>query len=349
MLYILLSAIANVAIGSGIAFQKLALKRISLLSNGTRNAQSEITFSERFKSSLWRFAFVSTYLAEAANFIALGNIPTSIIAPLGILAVIANAFLSVRFLGEKISGTQVRAYILLSVGVLVILTCSPKSSNINLDNVIYAFTSYKFKLFVFLVAVGISYHAFCILVRGQKVLMKYVAIIALLGSITVSTGKFLSILVQSSSLPASPAPSVQFIADNSTATPHTQSTSPSQQEQQIILQDPTVIPSFLPFLGLLIFCTVLLEIIKQKTLARFPASQFQPLFYALYNMSAVVSSAILFNEIGDGIWENFVFLTGFVVGLFLVMFGARRMQGEEGSGSSDWKRSLPLRDALRLD
>ncbi|KAJ2630379.1 hypothetical protein IW137_005005 [Coemansia sp. RSA 1287] len=67
------------------------------------------------------------------------------------------------------------------------------------------------------------------------------------------------------------------------------------------------------------------ESFRQQALGKYPVMQFQPVFFATYNVVATLSGLLLFKEL-DGWMHALVFFSVFSIGIGLILYGSRFLQ-----------------------
>ncbi|KAF8314714.1 DUF803-domain-containing protein [Clavulina sp. PMI_390] len=90
------------------------------------------TESDYLKSKLWWFGFALMNIGEIGNFLSYGFAPASLVAPLGAFALIANCFFAPLMLKEKFQKLDLLGLALCIVGIITIVI-GGKTSDIRLD------------------------------------------------------------------------------------------------------------------------------------------------------------------------------------------------------------------------
>lgn len=185
---IIISICGNVVISVSLNIQKYAHMR-----QPQRGAEPYYT------SGLWWFGVILMGAGELGNFAAYGFAPASLIAPLGCVAVISSAIISVVFLKETLRASDIIGGILAMVGTYILVTFAPHSSNHITASLIQRYTV-SWHFLIYLLAEGIL---FCILLYLYKIKrVKHIVIVlllvALLASLTVISVKAVSGLIAES-------------------------------------------------------------------------------------------------------------------------------------------------------
>uniref|UniRef100_A0A8C5AZN8 NIPA like domain containing 2 n=1 Tax=Gadus morhua TaxID=8049 RepID=A0A8C5AZN8_GADMO len=187
----------------------------SLLSSSlkyTHVRQAQRGLKPYYTSRLWWCGVLLMGVGELGNFAAYGFAPASLIAPLGCVAVIASAIISVAFLKETLRATDIvgkqnemvlkpfgTCGILTITGTYVLVTFAPhNSTHITAMLVQYYAMSLTFVIYLFVEAV-----LFCVLLYLYKMQkLKHVVVVllmvALLASMTVISVKAVSGMITES-------------------------------------------------------------------------------------------------------------------------------------------------------
>ncbi|KAI8921979.1 hypothetical protein DFJ77DRAFT_436352 [Powellomyces hirtus] len=381
-LFGLLAAIlGNCAIGTGQTLQKYALNHLASLTYLPRRRPNPATgivphapaipIATRLRNRTWLTGLLMTYLGEACgNWIALSFVSAAVVTPLGIVAVIVNAVLANRYLGEQVGRRQRRGYALVALGVLVVLIAAPKQA----AGAEYTETSgevlreccgtrsFFMGLGILISAAGAVMTVLLNAARaGHSGFMRksraiggknadlylHVAVCSLLGGITITCGKILSVLARlqatqrSLSIPAAEVVATT-VSKNATATI---SASDTTIPAHVASNASAVFPLFC-ILVLLVCSIIATEYFRQQAYARYPVSRFQPLMYAGVNGCAVLSNVILFHELPT----TSAFLRFFVLfgcGMTIISMGLKIAQKDDGPGAFNNVSSVPVKTARR--
>ncbi|KAG8441793.1 hypothetical protein GDO86_010827 [Hymenochirus boettgeri] len=146
-----------------------------------------------YHSKLWWLGMLLMGLGELGNFAAYGFAPATVIAPLGCVAVIGSAAISVVFLKETLKPSDVIGGTLSIAGTYFIVSFSP--------NISEEVTAVKVQKYVvswpFLVYLVIEIIVFCVLLyylkkKGLTHIVVLLVLVALLASLTVISVKAVS-------------------------------------------------------------------------------------------------------------------------------------------------------------
>ncbi|XP_071837936.1 NIPA-like protein 2 isoform X2 [Apostichopus japonicus] len=85
---------------------------------------SSVPADTYLKSKLWWLGITLMLIGEVGNFMAYGFGPASVVAPLGTTTVVANAYIAIIFLGEKLRWQDVIGTYIIIVGAFLIITFS---------------------------------------------------------------------------------------------------------------------------------------------------------------------------------------------------------------------------------
>ncbi|XP_063306371.1 NIPA-like protein 2 [Pelobates fuscus] len=146
-----------------------------------------------YKSKLWWCGIIVMGIGELGNFAAYGFAPATLIAPLGCVAVIGSAAISVVFLKETLRASDVIGGSLAIAGTYLLVTFSP--------NVFQEITAVKVQRYIiswqFLVYMILEIIIFCILLylykrKGVNHIVVLLLLVALLASLAVISVKAVS-------------------------------------------------------------------------------------------------------------------------------------------------------------
>ncbi|NP_001079498.1 uncharacterized protein LOC379185 [Xenopus laevis] len=146
-----------------------------------------------YKSKLWWFGMFLMGVGELGNFTAYGFAPATLIAPLGCVAVIGSAAISVVFLKETLRPSDIVGGTLSIAGTYLLVTFSP--------NVSEEITALKVQRYVvswpFLLYLIIEIIIFCVLLyflerKGLNHIVVLLLLVSLLASLTVISVKAVS-------------------------------------------------------------------------------------------------------------------------------------------------------------
>ncbi|KAJ3087547.1 hypothetical protein HK102_010816 [Quaeritorhiza haematococci] len=342
---LLAALLGSCIIGVGQTIQKYALNRLQgdagsggrlpspspKVKRKGKRSTSPAQRSSRFKDPFWLLGMFLTFLGEMF----------AIVMPLGIVAVVVNAILAERYLGEVIRN----GYLLIGIGVLCILSAAPKGeANIGstVAEVLKNCTSPGFVVGLSALCIFQTFLIYQLLVnRRETELWLYVVVASLFGAVTVICGKMISVLARLgvSKIQNVAAASASATAVASTALPvlakaGAEATASALDQNLSTLQPLQSAPS-VPIVSPIAILVVMIvgavfgaEFFKQKALERFPTSRFGPLAYAGFNICGVLTSVLLFREIPNylGIMK---FFTIFIASMGAIFAGIRLIHSEE--------------------
>ncbi|KAJ3043995.1 hypothetical protein HDV00_003523 [Rhizophlyctis rosea] len=256
---LLAAILGSSAIGAGQVLQKYAVNRLANHPPTVAGSRRS-TEASRITDVRWILGIVLTYIGEiGGNFVALSYLSAAVVTPLGIIAVIVNAYLAERFLKEPISPQQRTGYLVTLLGVLIILWAAPKDELLigsTPSELLQYCTTGHFILTALVVFAAQGTLIYNIIVLKQEDLPFFVGVSGLFGAINVCCGKLISIALRLlATAPASAKDASSF--------------------------------SVGVFVGLLIAILVGSivgnEFFKQRALTKFAQSKFQPTLYAGFN------------------------------------------------------------------
>ncbi|XP_034554363.1 NIPA-like protein 2 isoform X2 [Notolabrus celidotus] len=238
---------------------------------------------------MWWSGVVLMGIGEMGNFAAYGFAPASLIAPLGCVAVIASAIISVVFLKETVRPSDIVGGTLAITGTYVLVTFAPHTStNITAQLVQYYAMSWHFLLYMFVEIV-----LFCILLylykrRKVKHIVIVMLLVALLASLTVISVKAVSGMIT----------------------------------ETVKGQLQLVYPIFYVMLVIMVAsCAFQIKFLNQA-MKMFDATEVVPVNFVFFTASAIVAGIIFYQEFEDlALLNIFMFLFGCLLsflGVFLI-------------------------------
>ncbi|KAJ2549654.1 hypothetical protein EV175_004365 [Coemansia sp. RSA 1933] len=281
---------------------------------GREHGQTEEGPRARYTSKAWVLGLLLNYTGEVfGNSVALSYLSASVVAPLGIIAVLVNLVLAERFIGERITPNQRYGFSVIMAGVGLILLVAPRKSAAAdaLQFVELVTTSGILGLF------GTLYIVLAVLISlirsGRQSLFLYVLVASLFGAMNVMVSKILTMFVRlKMTFPAIPNPA-DLVFYGPMQAHHTRTF-------VLSLTGPQILAGVV--MGLSIAGQ---ESFRQQALGRFSVMQFQPVFFATYNVVATLSGLFLFKEL-DGAAHAVLFFSVFSVGIALILYGSRFLQ-----------------------
>ncbi|KAI9506371.1 hypothetical protein GGI25_006112 [Coemansia spiralis] len=268
----------------------------------------------RYTSKTWMLGLVLNYTGEIfGNSVALSYLSASVVAPLGIISVLVNLVLAEKFIGERITPNQRYGFMVIMAGVGLILMVAPRRSAASdaVQFVELVSTSGILGLFGILYVVQA---ALIYLIRtGHQSLFLYVLVASLFGSMNVMVSKILTMFMRLkltfSAIP-NPADIIFYGATQA----------PQAKPLLLYLTGPQILAAVV--MGLSIIGQ---ESFRQQALGKYSVMQFQPVFFATYNIVATLSGLLLFKEL-DGLAHALLFFSVFSVGIVLILYGSKFLQ-----------------------
>ncbi|KAI0722172.1 magnesium transporter NIPA-domain-containing protein [Cerioporus squamosus] len=149
------------------------------------------------KSKLWWLGFLLMNLGEMGNFISYAFAPASVVAPLGTFALIANCIFAPLMLKERFRKRDFLGIIIAVLGaVTVVLSANPSDTRLDPDGLIKAITTRPFEIY------AITYVAGIVILSGlsegpagKRLVYVDVGLCALFGGFTVLSTKAVSTLL----------------------------------------------------------------------------------------------------------------------------------------------------------
>ncbi|XP_061804807.2 NIPA-like protein 2 [Nerophis lumbriciformis] len=280
LLGIIISICGNVLISISLNIQKYAHVR-----------QCQRGSKPYYTSVVWWGGVLLMGVGELGNFAAYGFAPASLIAPLGCVAVIASAFISVIFLKETVRVSDVVGGTLAITGTYVLVTFAPHTStHITAHLVQFYAVSWHFLLYL-----AIEIILFCILLfvykkKNVKHIVVVMLLVALLASLTVISVKAVSGMITES-----------FKGEG-----HLQ----------------LIYPIFYVMLVIMVAsCAFQIKFLNQA-MKMFDATEVVPINFVFFTASAIVAGIIFYQEFeGLALLNIFMFLFGCLLsflGVFLI-------------------------------
>ncbi|KAJ2899446.1 hypothetical protein IWW38_000967 [Coemansia aciculifera] len=295
--------VGNVVIGTGQCLQKFALNKL-------QRAKGQQKTTPRYKSPLWVLGLLLNYAGEIfGNSLALSYLSAAVVAPLGIVSVIVNLLLAERWLGERVTSNQRFGFSVIMAGVGCILLVAPRRAAASTATEFVEVVASSGILTLF----GLLFFVQALLImlirsgrHSQSPLLLYVVVASIFGSMNVMASKLLTMfmrlrLTTTATFLPNPADIVFYGANTSGS-----GLSLAQVAAGAVMA--------LSIAGQ--------ESFRQQALGRYPVMEFQPVFFATFNVIATLSGLVLFREL-DGWFHATVFFAVFTVGIGLIVYGSR--------------------------
>ncbi|KAI5125033.1 hypothetical protein M0805_007457 [Coniferiporia weirii] len=248
--------------------------------------------SDYLKSKLWWFGFLLMNVGEMGNFISYAFAPASVVAPLGTFALIANCLFAPLMLKERFRKRDLLGVGLAVMGAItVVLSANPSDKRLDPANLIHAITQHAFIVLAALYAAGAVVLVSLSSRRvGQEHVFVDVGACALFGGFTVLSTKAFSSLV-----------TVEWVA--------------------VFKEWITY-----PILAILIGTGVGQIRYLNRALMKFDSKIVIPTQFVLFNLSAIVGSAVLYGDFRKATLHQMVtFLYGCAAtfgGVFMLTWGS---------------------------
>ncbi|KAJ2076631.1 hypothetical protein H4R24_005589 [Coemansia sp. RSA 988] len=268
----------------------------------------------RYTSWQWVMGLAMNYAGEMfGNSVALSYLSAAAVAPLGIVSVAVNLVLAERFLGERITPNQRFGLTVIAAGVLCILAVAPRRAAASDASQFVEVVARSGILRLLGVTAAAQAVVIGVLRSGRQTLFLYVLASSLFGAMNVMAAKLLTTYVRlRMAFPTllNPADVAVYGAVGAAqARPLVASVTVPQAVAAIVAVGSVVGQ----------------EAFRQQALGRFSPTQFQPVFFATYNVVATLASLVLFREL-DGWTHALIFFSAFLVGIALIVYGARFLQ-----------------------
>ncbi|KAI0321861.1 magnesium transporter NIPA-domain-containing protein [Amylostereum chailletii] len=254
------------------------------------NDHGEGQESDYLKSRLWWLGFLLMNVGEVGNFISYAFAPASIVAPLGTFALIANCFFSPLLLHERFRKRDLLGITIAIIGaVTVVLSSNTSDTRLTPAGLVAAITKRPFAVFSIVYIIGAFILATLSEGRlGKKYVMIDVGLCALFGGFTVLSTKAVSTLLTTRGL--------------------------------LMFKEWITYPTVLVLAG-----TGVCQIrYLNRALMRFDSKVVIPTQFVLFNLSAILGSAILYGDFRRATFHQFVtFMYGCAAtfgGVFIIAY-----------------------------
>lgn len=238
----------------------------SLLHDQDHSQQLQMHY---YKEPIWWFGIVLMVVGEFGNFLAYGFSPAVYVAPLGCTAIIVNAILAPIFLHENIIRRHLIGIFLASFGTVAVTVSSkiehdsPSPPYTTPEELAKKFLELKFVIYLIVtVTCGtwLSYLSYMKRGIAKKMILVDLGLVAIYGGYTVITTKALSSFLK-----------LKFL-------------------------EVFAYPITYPIALILIITSVLQVVHLNRSLSYFPSIKVVPIQFTLFTLSAMVGSAITFDD-----------------------------------------------------
>uniref|UniRef100_H2YXM0 NIPA-like protein 2 n=1 Tax=Ciona savignyi TaxID=51511 RepID=H2YXM0_CIOSA len=192
--------LAHHVIGMTLAISGNLLISISLsVQKKAHNRLGHLSEAKYCKDKWWWLGMMLMVLGELGNFMAYGFAPASLVAPLGSVAVVANAVIAVVFLREPLTTSSMMGVTLVLMGSLTLISFSAKSRPVLTSNQIIEYL----KAWTFILYIGIETVILVILlffkyVRKNEHMIILLLLVGIIASVTVISAKAISTMISES-------------------------------------------------------------------------------------------------------------------------------------------------------
>ncbi|KAI9001310.1 DUF803-domain-containing protein [Trametes punicea] len=277
--------------------------------------------SDYLKSKLWWLGFLLMNVGELGNFISYAFAPASVVAPLGTFALIANCIFAPLMLGERFRKRDFLGIVIAVIGaVTVVLSANPSDTRLDPEHLIKALTQRAFEVYAIVYIIGIFIlSGLSEGPAGSRWVYIDVGLCALFGGFTVLSTKAVSTLL-----------TLEWL--------------------QIFKEWITY-----PVIAVLVLTGVGQIRYLNRALMRFDSKIVVPTQFVMFNLSAIVGSAILYGDFKQATFHQLVtFLYGCgatFAGVFIIAWAPALPDREELDPEEDDEPTLPgsMADAPALE
>ncbi|KAI0676980.1 DUF803-domain-containing protein [Trametes maxima] len=254
--------------------------------------------SDYLKSKLWWLGFLLMNVGEIGNFISYAFAPASVVAPLGTFALIANCIFAPFMLGERFRKRDFIGIMIAIIGaVTVVLSANPSDTRLDPKSLIEAITQRPFEVYAIVYTVGIFIlSGLSAGPAGRRWVYIDVGLCALFGGFTVLSTKAVSTLL-------------------------------TLEWFEIFKEWITY-----PVIAVLVITGVGQIRYLNRALMRFDSKIVVPTQFVMFNLSAIVGSAILYGDFKQATFHQLVtFLYGCgatFAGVFIIAWAPARSNDE---------------------
>ncbi|KAE9410286.1 DUF803-domain-containing protein [Gymnopus androsaceus JB14] len=252
--------------------------------------------SDYLKSKLWWTGFLLMNVGEMGNFISYAWAPASVVAPLGTFALVANCMFSPLILGERFRKRDIFGVLISIIGaVTVVLSSNASDTRLNPGGLVHAISQTPFIIYACIYVVGALILAFLSPTSyGKQHVLVDVGLCALFGGFTVLSTKAVSTLL-------------------------------TMQWSEVftsVITYPVILVLVLTGVGQIRYLN--------RALMSFDSKVVIPVQFVLFNLSAIVGSAILYGDFKKASFHQIVtFLYGCAAtfaGVFIIAWSISDQQ-----------------------
>lgn len=255
----ILAAASSAFIGSSFIIKKKGLKRA-----GVSGPRAGVGGYGYLLEPLWWIGMVTMLVGEIANFVAYIFAPAVLVTPLGALSIIVSAILAHFLLNEKLQKMGMLGCVLCIVGSVVIVLHAPDEQSLDSVEEIWELaTQPAFLLYtVSAIAVVLVLITYCAPRYGQTIIMVYIGICSVVGSLTVVSIKAVGIAIK------------------------------------ITLEGTNQLQYFETWIFAMVAVTCIITQLNYLNMAldTFNAAVVSPIYYAMFTSFTIVASVIMFKD-----------------------------------------------------
>ncbi|KAJ3864884.1 magnesium transporter NIPA-domain-containing protein [Lentinula novae-zelandiae] len=249
--------------------------------------------SDYLKSKLWWSGFLLMNVGEMGNFLSYAWAPASVVAPLGTFALVANCLFSPLILGERFRKRDVLGVIIAIIGaVTVVLSSNASNGRLDPEALVHAISQTPFIVYACIYTIGAMILASLSQTSyGQRYALVDIGLCALFGGFTVLSTKAVSTLL-------------------------------TMQWSQVftsVITYPVILCLVLTGVGQIRYLN--------RALMRFDSKIVIPIQFVLFNLSAIIGSAILYGDFKKASFHQIVtFLYGCAAtfaGVFIIAWSSQ--------------------------
>ncbi|GJE84939.1 magnesium transporter NIPA-domain-containing protein [Phanerochaete sordida] len=261
--------------------------------------------SDYLKSKLWWTGFTLMNIGEIGNFISYGFAPASVVAPLGTFALVANCIFAPLMLKERFRKRDFLGVMIAIVGaVTVVLSANPSDTKFDTPALLHALAQKPFIVYAAIYVVGaVILSGLSEGQAGEKYVFVDVGLCAIFGGFTVLSTKAFSSLL-------------------------------TREGFEVFTQWITY-----PILAVLVGTGVGQIRYLNRALMRFDSKIVVPAQFVTFNLSAILGSAILYQDFRRASFHQIVtFLYGCgatFVGVFLIAWAHGEENGSQDEGAAE--------------
>lgn len=262
------------------------------------------------KSPIWWAGITMMTLGETGNFLAYGFAPSSIVAPLGVVALISNCLIAPWLLRERFRWRDGIGVVIAVAGcVTVVLSASSSNPKLDPDSIWQLITTWEFETYLGITVILIS--ALCVASNkfGEKSILIDLGLMGLFGGYTALSTKGVASLLSTS------------------------------------IWRVITFPITYLLVAVLVFTAVMQIKYVNRALQRFDSTQVIPTQFVLFTLSVIIGSAILYRDFERTTTDQAI---KFVGGCALTFLGVWCITSGRHDSSQDDEEDVEAEDAVDL-